>query len=206
MRNRKYNSNIAFLDTFMLTLVGITSILAIVILLINPVADRGKIDPITEFMITLTWDDKQDSDMDIWVRGPDGTVVGWNKAKREAGYIILDRDDLGNSNDYTIVDGIRKPIHRNLETITINSVVPGEYFITVHHYGKRPGVIAKVQVDMMDMHPFKLFLSREVEIAYKDEATIASFIVNDEGNVTDIRTDINVILYEPTPGTHIQNQ
>ena len=205
MRNRKYNSNIAFLDTFMLTLVGITSILAIVILLINPVADRGKIDPITEFMITLTWDELQDSDMDIWVRGPDGTVVGWNKEKRQSGYIILDRDDLGNSNDYTVIDGIRSPIRRNLETITINAIVPGEYFITVHHYGKRPGALETVKVDMMDMHPFKLFLSREVEIAYKDETTIASFVVNEEGNVTDIRTDINVFLYEPTPGTHIRN-
>ena len=40
----------------------------IAFLLINPIAEEGKIDPRSEFMITSSWDDESSIDIDIWVR------------------------------------------------------------------------------------------------------------------------------------------
>ena len=44
------------------------------------------------------------------------------------------------------------------------------------------------------MHPFKLVLSRTVELRHRQEITIATFVVDEEGNIQDIRTDIKVRL------------
>jgi len=46
---RKYSSNLAFVDLLFNLLVGFTSLLLLAFLLINPIADEGKIDPVSNF-------------------------------------------------------------------------------------------------------------------------------------------------------------
>ena len=68
---RKYSTNLGFVDLLFNLLVGFVSLLLIAFLLINPIADEGKIDPITEFIITTTWPDNSTIDVDLWVQGPE---------------------------------------------------------------------------------------------------------------------------------------
>ena len=193
---RRYNSNPTFLDFIQITALGFITLFLIAFMLINPIAETGKIDPVTQLMATITWDEESTSDIDIWVKGPNGTKVGYRQ--KDGNYIILDRDDLGSNNDTYMVDGRLQTVKRNMETITINDIVPGEYVLNVHFFGgtgKNRGSVETVRIDLMDMHPFKVAYTTEINISYRQEVTILSFIVNEKGNITDMRTDVNIPLY-----------
>ena len=90
---RNYRSNVAFIDLLFNLLVGFTSLFIIALLLINPVAKTGKIEPEVEMIITTEWDKDSNNDIDIWVKGPNGPAVGYSG--KDIGYIVLNRDDIG---------------------------------------------------------------------------------------------------------------
>ena len=208
MVRRKYSANLSFVDLLFNLLVGFASLFFLAFLLINPVAEEGKIDPVTQFMVTLTWPDESVADIDLWIRGPDGMVVSF--VNKEGGYMQLDRDDLGTSNDTYFVDGEQVIVNRNLETITINAIVPGEYTISAFYYGGGPvreettGVITytyaptSVEVSIMDMHPFRVNLTRKLDLLHRVEQNVATFIIDDEGQIMDIRTDIKIPIVTST--------
>lgn len=208
LRLRKYNSNISFLDTFLLTLIGITAILAIVVKLINPIADDGKIDPVTELMLTLEWNPILPPDLDIHVKTPNGDIVSFRN--KDNGWMVLERDDLGSSSDKYVINGELLVVKKNMEVINVNAIVPGEYVVNVHYYGQGtradwnfvPSELLSTKDDMeytvtlMDMHPFNiLYTSNMKNIMVRKEQTVMTFVVNEEGNVEDIRTDIQIPLF-----------
>lgn len=197
---RRYNSNPTFLDFIQIIALGFITLFLMAFMLINPIADTGKIDPVTQIMINVNWDDESAKDIDVWLKGPNGTKVGYRQ--KDGGYIVLDRDDLGRVNDSYVVNGERQFVSRNMETITINDIVPGEYVLNIHYFGSgltNNGVdkgVELVKVDLIDMHPFKLAYSTEINISYRQEVTVLTFVVNKDGNITDMRTDIYVPLYD----------
>src|SRR3979411_829756 len=75
----------------------------IALLVMNPEAKSGKIDTKAEFIITLTWPDSHPDDVDLYAEDPVGNIV-WYHA-REAGFMVLDRDDRGGRNKTTVVNG-----------------------------------------------------------------------------------------------------
>lgn len=201
---RRYNSNPTFLDFIQITALGFITLFLIAFMLINPIAETGKIDPKTEFMATIEWDENITHDIDIWMKGPDGTVVGYQR--KDGRYIVLDRDDLGGANDTFVVNGVSTTVKRNLETVTINTILPGEYVINVHYFGggmerdaqNRPYFDKEpvdVRVEFMDVNPFKVLYSEIINISYRQEMTVITFVVNDKGEVKDIRTDVNIPIY-----------
>ena len=206
MAVRKYSSNLSFVDLLFNLLVGFTCLFFLSFLLINPIAEEGKIDPVTEIMITARWPNDSGYDIDLWVRGPGGTKVFYNY--KDGGYMVLDRDDLGFANDMYIINDVVEVVRRNLETVTINDIVPGEYVVNIHYFGGRsdlPGpeegepptvTFEPVQVDVevLDMHPFAIVVSGDAILNYRDEVTIATFTVNEDGKIEDIRTDIQIPL------------
>ncbi len=72
---RKYSTNLAFSDVNMNLMLGFVVLFILAFLMINPIADEGKIDPDGLVMITLRWPDDSIKDIDLWVKGPDGTIV-----------------------------------------------------------------------------------------------------------------------------------
>ena len=209
LRLRKYSSNISFLDTFLLTLIGITAILAIVVKLINPIADQGKIDPVTELMLTLEWDSKIPPDLDIHVKTPNDDVISFRY--KDNGWMVLDRDDLGHSSDRYRVNDEWITVPKNLEVINVNAKVPGEYVVNVHYYSAGPPYFwadvpqnliplkesMEYTVELIDMHPFNVVYSTKMSgLTLRKEQTVMTFVVNEEGNVEDIRTDINIPLFQ----------
>lgn len=206
---RKYSSNLAFVDMLFNLLIGFTSLFILSFLLINPIADQGKIDPVTQLMLTLEWDENFPTDLDIHVKTPNGDVISFRH--KDNGWMVLDRDDLGSSSDVYVVNGIETVVPKNMEVININAIVPGEYVVNVHHYSAGPLHQWKqtvpeelrefndnmyYNVTLIDMHPFKIKMSRDMEgLKIRKEHTAFTFIVDEEGNVADIRTDIRIPLF-----------
>ena len=187
---RKYSTNLAFTDILMNLMLGFASLFILAFLLINPVADAGKIDPDGLVMITLRWEDTSAIDMDLWVKGPDGTIVSYQR--KDGRYILLDRDDLGSANDTIIVDGVINIIPRNLETVMITDLQDGEYIINVHHFSGVAGE-TKVTVEVIGLMPYRLWYSGSKVFVARQEITMVSFTVF-EGRITDVRTDLQIPL------------
>ena len=205
---RKYSSNLSFVDMLFNLLIGFTSLFILSFLLINPIADEGKIDPVTEFMLVLEWPDHLPTDLDIHVKTPMGDIISFRH--KDAGWIVLDRDDLGASNDAYMVNGEKVIVKKNMEVVNINAIVPGEYFVNVHYYGRGAAPFwSTVSEDLlfhqdattyslrlMDMHPFDLSYTVDAEgLGFRAEHTVVSFIVTEDGSIEDIRNDIQVKLY-----------
>jgi hypothetical protein len=196
---RKYSTNLGFVDLLFNLLVGFVSLLLIAFLLINPIADDGKIDPVTEFIINVQWPDNSSIDIDLWVQGPEGTIVSFKQ--KDGNYMVLERDDLGISNDFVMINGEPKIIRRNIETLMINTILEGEYFINVHNYNHNKPLKdgedypVPVEVTLIKMTPFSNIFTLKTTLSFRQETTIASFLVNRNGVVNDIRTDVQIPLY-----------
>lgn len=200
---RKYSSNIAFTDLLFNLLIGFTSLLLIAFLLINPIAEEGKIDPEVEFLITMNWDDSSGVDMDLWVKGPDNTIVGF--PSKDGKYMVLERDDLGDNNDRYFFNGESYLIERNLESLSINAIVPGEYFISVHNYNtsyedESEEYPTPVFIDLMDMRPYGIKMSKRVVAHFKEEVSVFSFVVDSKGVISDINDKIQMKIRPVKPG------
>lgn len=77
-------------------------------------------------MVEAFWPDALDCDVDLWVRGPDGTPVGYSN--KSSSLYNLDRDDLGYPND---VSG------KNFEVARSRGITPGSYIVNLHYYRDR---------------------------------------------------------------------
>ncbi len=186
---RKYSTNLAFVDIFMNLMLSFIVLFILAFLLIQPTKDEGKIDPRGLLQITLSWPDNSIKDIDLWIRGPDGTVVSYQR--KDGRYILLSRDDLGSANDTIIVDGVVKIIPRNLETVMITAM-DGEYIVNVHHFSGTEGE-EEVTIEVIGLMPYRIWFTGSKSLVSRQEATIVSFTVED-GRITDVRTDIQVRL------------
>jgi len=156
------------------------------LLAIAPEAEKGKIDPKAEFLITVSWPDNHPDDIDTFVQDPIGNMVWYRR--REAGFMVLDRDDRGGLNNTIVVNGkkLSSPIRQ--ETVSIRGLVPGEYTVNVNHYLATSGVPVPVAVKVEKVNP-------AVEVVHYDtltldhtghEKTAVRFRLADNGSVVDV--------------------
>jgi hypothetical protein len=160
------------------------------LLVMNPEAKSGKIESKAEFIITMGWPDSHPDDIDLYVEDPVGNIAWYHQ--REAGFLVLDRDDRGAMNDSLIVNGkkITSPIRQ--EIVSLRGIVPGEYTVNVHYYVKyfpnTPADPVPVAVKIEKLNP-------TVEIVYADttmldhvgqEKTAVRFKIAEDGSVTDV--------------------
>ena len=131
---RKYHTNLPFLDLLFNILIGFVFLFIVSFLLINPIAKRADIEVKAEFLITVFWPDNLEDDVDIYVEDPIGNLV-WFKS-REPGLMHLDRDDLGKKNDEIVTAAGTILFPENREIVTLRGVIPGEYIINIHMYFK----------------------------------------------------------------------
>jgi hypothetical protein len=120
----------------LLLLIGATlMMLMLLIPITNPPATHKKADaPKAEFLITLSWDDKRDVDLDLWLQMDDCVIYYHN---RECPNIALDRDSLGfASNRKQFPDG-SYAVSSNREVIAIRSIMPGDYIAAVSYFAGR---------------------------------------------------------------------
>jgi hypothetical protein len=168
----------------------------------RPKVDDGKIDKKAEFLITMTWPDEHPDDIDLYVQDPTGKLVWYNQ--KEVGLMTLERDDRGDTNDFTLVERtkIRLPIREEL--VSIRGTVAGEYTVNVHLYQHLAPAPVPVSIKVEKLNPsLQVVYYQTMVLDHTDEEkTAIRFTVSDDGTV--IRTSdsekslIDTILWKKT--------
>ena len=182
---RRYHTNLPFLDLLFNVLIGFVFLFIVSFLLINPIAKRADIEVKAEFLITVFWPDNLEDDVDIYVEDPAGNLV-WFKS-REPGLMHLDRDDLGKRNDEVVTAAGTILFPENREIVTLRGIVTGEYVVNVHCYFKVAADPVPVTIQIDKINPYSVVLRETVDLANKgEEITVTRFSVNSKGEVTNI--------------------
>jgi hypothetical protein len=154
------------------------------LLAMNPEAKSGKIDTKAEFIITMSWPDNHPDDIDLYVADPLGNIVWYHE--REAGFMLLDRDDRGGANDFIVVNGrkVLSPIRQ--ETVSIRGIVAGEYAVNVNHYLATTGVPVPVAVKVEKVNPVVQVVDYDtLNLDHSgQEKAVVRFTVAPDGSVT----------------------
>ena len=154
----KYGSSVAFTDLLFNIVVGLAFLFLLAFILMNPIAKEKDVEEKSDFIIVMTWDNDSGDDIDLWVRDPGGRIVSFRN--REIGFMHLDRDDLGLSNDKVQgPDGKMIYIYRNKEVISLRGFNEGTYLVNAHVYNKKPWKDKKlkpstVKVELIKLNPY----------------------------------------------------
>lgn len=177
-----------FTDLLFNVLIAFTLLFFIVVIFIHPPAKQGIIDPKAEFIITTKWADLSPDDIDTWVEDPAGSLLWFRNP--EQGFMHLDRDDRGVSNDTIIVDGKEIVNPLNQEVVTIRSFVAGEYIVNLHYYKSSSEKPVNAEVRVVKVNP-------KLEVVYYGtlelqkvgaEKTAVRFSVTKQGDVKNVST------------------
>jgi hypothetical protein len=186
-KQKKYGSDTSFLDLLFNSLLAFVGFFMLSLLLIKQEnEDTPSPTPKIEFMITVTWPNTSNDDVDSWLVDPLDNIIYFNH--REEGLMHLDRDDLGLKNDtITLPNGKKFEYRENREVVSIRGVVPGEYIFNIHMFTKREPYGCPVTVKLEKMNPFKTITVKEVNLLDGgDEKTVFRFKVNKMGDVESI--------------------
>ena len=181
----RYKSTLAFTDLLFNVLIGFAFLFIIAFILINPIKEEAQIKAKAEFMVIMEWDPKSNYDIDLWMQDPLDTIVGF--PNKESGWLHLDKDDLGASNDtVTMRDGTIKTIYLNREIMTVRGIAPGEYIVNIHLYstkGRNTGPMP-VHVEILKINPYgEVYNGMTTLNINGQEETVLRFTVNQAGDV-----------------------
>jgi hypothetical protein len=158
----------------------------IALLAIAPQANEGKVDSKAEFIITMDWPDNHPDDLDLFVQDAAGNIVWYRH--REAGFMVLERDDRGGANDFILVNGkkIASPIRE--EIVTVRGIVPGEYTVNISHFQAITGQPVPATVKVQKLNPTtQVIFDNVITVDHTgDEKTAVRFVLDQAGNVVDV--------------------
>lgn len=175
-----------FTDLIFNALLIFTFLFLMALLLLNPPAKSGIIDPKAEFLITVSWADNDPNDVDVWAAGPGNRQVWYMRP--QDGLMHIDRDDRGLANDTQIVEGqtIVNPL--NQEVLTIRGRPPGEYVVNLQYYKSENNQPVPVNVYVAEVNPKLKVLHYSTSVLQQqgDEVTAVRFTIDPEGRVGNI--------------------
>ena len=158
------------------------------LLAIAPESKDGKIDSKAEFLITMDWPDNHPDDLDLFVQDPAGNIAWYRH--REAGFMVLDRDDRGGANDFIVVNGKKIPSPIREEIVTIRGLLPGEYTVNVDHFQATTNLPVAVTVKVQKLNPVaQVIFDNSLIVDHSgDEKTAVRFALDDAGKVIDVNS------------------
>ncbi len=188
-----------FRDVILLTLVGFV---AMVIMLLPHIQKKKEETEDHKapgnVIVEMHWPSEMSVDVDLWVRAPKSTPVGfWNQGND---VFNLLRDDLGIEGDAT---------NENYEISYSRGIRPGEYIVNVHMYGLVPtGLVVPVTVVVSVRAKYdsarqilkttvKLRQRNQEETAFRFRLTAEGDLV--EGSVSTLRRPLITGYREPRP-------
>lgn len=150
-------------DPFSVVLFKALQVLAflffIALLIVTPEAKTGKVDSKAEFLISVDWPDNHPDDIDTFVQDPVGNIVWFRR--REAGFMVLDRDDRGGLNDFVLVNGQKMPTATREELVSLRGIIAGEYTVNVYHFTALTGQTVPVTVTVQKLNPVVKIIAKE---------------------------------------------
>lgn len=189
MRVKTYSCNTSFLDLLFNMLLAFTClfVLAFAMMAVKQQESKATYEAHAEFMVTTTWTEGMNDDIDTYVADPAGHLIMFQR--RDDGLMHLDRDDRGSDYDFIDTPSGRIQCKDNREIVTIRGIVPGEYVVNVHAFSLRAkdkeGVSRPVRVRVEKINPYQLVCDKEVSVNKNgDERTIIRFEIDNEGKVT----------------------
>ena len=195
----RYVSNVAFTDLLFNIVVGLAFLFLLAFILMNPIAKEKDVEEKSDFIIVMTWDDESGDDIDLWVRDPAGRIVSFRN--RGIGFMHLDRDDLGLSNDKVQgADGKIVYVYRNKEVVSLRGFTEGTYLVNAHVYNKKPwkDKIIKpstVKVELIKLNPYNEVV--QITFEAKDrgqEFTAFHFTLNADGEVIKLSSEREALI------------
>lgn len=179
---------VPFTDILFNALLGFAMMVFIAFALINPDAKSGMIDTKAELIITTTWPDNSDDDIDTYVQDPTGNVVWYHSMQK--GFVTLDRDDRGNYLDEVTVNGETIRIALNQETVTVRGIMPGDYAVNVYHYTNPTGAAVPVTVKVEKVNPKLSVVYYDTLLLTRkgDEKTVVRFTMDKDGMISNVNT------------------
>jgi hypothetical protein len=185
MQRRRYHNNTSFLDVLFNALLGFVFLFIVAFMAINVSSKKGTIETKAEFVITVTWDEKSQDDVDTWLQDPTGNVLFFRQ--KDIGLAHLDRDDLGIINDKVMTTGGEKIEYiYNQELTTIRGFIAGEWVLNLHMYNKRDSgvVTATVVIDKLNPRAATIFKKTIQMTTTGEEITVARFTMDAQGEIT----------------------
>ena len=183
---RNYHTNLAFLDLLFNTLLCFAALFALAFILINPDKENNNVESKAEFLVTVTWPEGMDNDVDMYVEDPVGHLAAF--MRREDGLMHLDRDDLGQRNDTVNTPFGPVKVKGNKEIVTLRGIVPGEYVVNIHMYAEREKATqTSVTIQLEKLNPYRVITVKElILINTGDEKTAFRFTLDKTGKVIDV--------------------
>jgi hypothetical protein len=183
---RNYHTNLSFLDLLFNTLLCFAALFALSFILINPSKQDKNVEVKAEFIITVTWPNDLNNDVDTYVEDPHGRLVAF--MRREEGLMHLDRDDVGKFNDILSTPFGDVEYNENREVVTLRGTIEGEYVVNVHMYMQRSeGQATAVRIQLDKINPFQIVTVKDVVLDITgSEKTAFRFTVNRDCEVTSI--------------------
>jgi len=171
-KRKRYLTTFGFIDLLFNMLVGFVFLFFIAYILINPIADDGKVDPPDQAMIVVNWSDNSKLDVDIWIKDPTGKILSFTN-KTIPG-MHLEKDDLGFTNDSLNGQLIYA---KNQEVVHITNLLEGTYQVTLHLYSDHGDKLPQeVTVELMTIKKFRKLGSKTITLSTKgQEKPIVSF-------------------------------
>jgi len=195
----RYVSNVAFTDLLFNIVVGLAFLFLLAFILMNPIAKEKDIEEKSDFIIVMTWDDESGDDIDLWVRDPAGRIVSFRN--RGIGFMHLDRDDLGLSNDKVQgPDGRIVYVYRNKEVVSLRGYSQGTYLVNAHVYNKKLWKDGKmrrsnIKIELIKLNPYSEVAQAEfVGVGRGQEFTAFHFTLNADGEVIKLSSEREALI------------
>ena len=190
---RLSGSSDPFIDVLFNFLMGILFLFLVTLYFVKPDHDQARVDKSAEFIVSATWPHSLKDDIDLWVKGPDDSIVSY--LKKDVGWLHLERDDRGEVNDKIVIDGVEQVHSVNQEVVTFRKVWPGEYVVNLYYYHQESSGPIEVTVKIDKINPkFETVFAKKVILAAVDEeVTVTRFEVSASGETTQF-SELPIVL------------
>jgi hypothetical protein len=149
-----------------------------------------------QYIITISWPNNINCDVDIWVRDPENRVVSYQA--KDVGIMHIERDDQGWVNDFMAYLKLQPSQQlNNSETWVLRGKLAGKYTVNLHLYScaldEKPiplGTLydVPVTIELTKLNPdIKKVLTETITLKKVwQEITAFNFVLDGKNNVVNI--------------------
>lgn len=192
-RGRRLSSKIISTDLMSNMLLGFLALFVLAIVRMNvqkAKQDEESLKTEGEFVVVIRWPDDSNDDVDLHVMDPSHRIAYF--ASRDVGLMHLEHDDQGSTGDTVDTGTESVSVAKNEERLILRGIVPGEYVVNVHMYGKRDPRPTPVTAILYRLAGTDAEIVRRERVlaANGDEQTAFRFTLKKDKTVSDIDAEL----------------